>query len=155
MSSRLFQRVREDRGLAYEIGSQVKRFRDAGVFSVSAGVEHKKLVSCLRVVLEELSRVRREAVTPKEFEQAVEYLTGQVLFSLEDTVEHMCWIGESEMLLGRIEPAEKILSQIAQVRRADLQQVARSILRTDHRSLAVIGPMADRAQRRIAGILEG
>lgn len=155
MSSRLFQRVREDRGLAYEIGSQVKRFRDAGVFAVSAGVEHKKLLSCLRVVLEELVRVRRESVSPREFGQAVEYLTGQVLFSLEDTVEHMCWIGESEMLLGRIEPAEKILAQIAQVRRANLRQVARSILRTDHRSLAVIGPVADPAQRRIARILEG
>ncbi|MBI3323275.1 MAG: insulinase family protein [Candidatus Omnitrophica bacterium] len=117
MSSRLFQRVREERGLAYEIGSQVKRFRDTGLFSVSAGVEHKHLAPCLRVVLKELARVRRERVSPKEFEQTAEYLTGQILFALEDTMEHMCWIGESEMLLGRVEPVEVILGQIAQVRR--------------------------------------
>lgn len=153
MSSRLFQRVREDRGLAYEIGSQVKRFRDTGVFSVSAGVEHKKLFSCLQVVLAELSRARRELVTPKEFERALEYLRGQILFALEDTVEHMGWIGESEMLLGRVEPAERILSQMAQVRRSDLRWAARSILRPSHLSLAIIGPVADRTQSRIHGLL--
>lgn len=154
MSSRLFQRVREERGLAYEIGSQVKRFRDTGVFSVSAGMDHKKLLSCIKVVMTELSRLRREVVTPREFGQAMEYLTGQILFSMEDTVDHMCWMGESEMLLGRVESAERILSQIAQVRRPDLRQAARAILRTDRLSLAIIGPTAGQTQNRIAGLLE-
>ncbi len=154
MSSRLFHRVREQRGLAYEIGSQVKRFRDTGVFSVNAGVEHKKLLPCMRVVLTEISRIRRESVTPREFEQAVEYLTGQILFSLEDTVDHMCWIGESEMLLGRIEPAERVLFHLGKVGRPDVRHAARSILRTNRLSLALIGPVPGRTQNRIARMLE-
>ena len=153
MSSRLFQRVREERGLAYEIGSQVKRFRDTGLFSVSAGVEHKHLVGCLKVVLQELKRIRKESVSPKEFEQAVEYLTGQILFALEDTVEHMCWIGECEMLLGRVQPAEVILNQLKAVRRSDLIRAARMVLRSDRLRLAVIGPVKPQTQSRIVSLL--
>lgn len=154
MSSRLFQRVREDRGLAYEIGSQVKRYRDTGFFSVSAGVEHKHLERCLELVLKEMKRVRREPVSPKEFDQTLEYLRGQVLFALEDTMEHMCWMGESEMLLGRVEPAETLLSQIGQVRRLDLSKAARLLIRPEHLSLAVIGPVKPKVQRRVAALLE-
>lgn len=154
MSSRLFQEIREERGLAYEIGSQVKRYRDTGLFSVSAGVEHRHLERCLRLVLKELQRVRREVVLVPEFDRTVEYLTGQALFALEDTVEHMCWIGECEMLLGRVEPVEVILDQVARVRRRDLQKVARAILRPEHMSLAVIGPVKPKAQNRIASLLE-
>ncbi len=153
MSSRLFQRVREELGLAYDIGSQVKRLRDTGLFSISAGVEHKHLVRCLKVVQEELGRVRREGVAPKEFEQAVEYMTGQVLFALEDTVEHMCWIGECEMLLGRVQSAETILHQLSRVRRGDLSRTARTLLRSDRTSLAVIGPVKKDVQVRIAAML--
>jgi predicted Zn-dependent peptidase len=155
MSSRLFQEIREERGLAYEIGSQVKRYRDTGLFSVSAGVEHRHLERCLRLVLKELRRTRREVVPAPEFDRTVEYLTGQVLFALEDTVEHMCWIGECEMLLGRVEPVETILEQIGRVRRRDLQEVARTILRPEHMSLAVIGPLKPKAQSRISALLEG
>ena len=155
MSSRLFQRVREDRGLAYEIGSQVKRYRDTGLFSVNAGVEHKHLASCLGVVLKELRRVRKEPVSPKEFEQTREYLTGQILFALEDTMEHMCWMGESEMLLGRVEPVEVLLGQIAQVRRQDLNRAARALIRPEHLSLAVIGPVKPALRRRVERLLAG
>ncbi len=153
MSSRLFQEIREERGLAYEIGSQIKRYRDTGLFSVSAGVEHRHLERCLRLVLKELRGVRREVVPAPEFDRTVEYLTGQVLFALEDTVEQMCWIGECEMLLGRVEPVETILEQIGRVRRRDLQGVARTILRPEQMSLAVIGPLKPRAQSRIAHLL--
>ena len=149
MSSRLFRQVREERGLAYEIGSQVKRYRDTGLFSVSAGVEHRHLLRCLEVVRKELVRVRKEQVSRPEFERTAEYLTGQALFALEDTVEHMFWMGECEMLLGRVEPVEVILDQVGQVRRHDLKEVARAILRPKHLSLAVIGPVQPKVQAQI------
>ena len=153
MSSRLFHEVRERRGLAYEIGSQVKRFQDTGLFSVSAGVEHRHLERCLRVVMKELKRVRRQSVSPKEFDAAVEYLNGQTLFAMEDTVEHMCWMGECEMLLGRVEPVERILSQVKQVKRKDITETARRILRSQRLSLAVIGPVKPAVQNRVTHLL--
>ncbi len=153
MSSRLFQEVREKRGLAYEIGSQVRRFRDTGLFSISAGVEHRHLTVCLPVILKELQSIRREGVTDKEFEQAVEYLTGQLLFSLEDTGEQMCWLGECEMILGRVEPIDAVLAQVRKVRREDLRLAARAILRPNHLNLAAIGPMKPKVTGRLSGIL--
>lgn len=140
MSSRLFQRVRERAGLAYEIGSCLKRYRDTGFFSIAAGVEHKHLGRSLRMTLKECGRLRREPVSSDEFDRAVEYLIGQILFALEDPVEHMCWIGECEMLLGRVEPAEALVDQVLRVKRSDLNRVARAILRREHLSAAVIGP---------------
>ena len=131
----------------------MKRYRDTGLFSVNAGVEHKHLASCLGVVLKELHRVRKDPVSPKEFGQTVEYLTGQVLFALEDTMEHMCWMGESEMLLGRIEPVEVLLGQVAQVRRQDLTRAARLLIRPEHLSLAVIGPVKPPLRRRVERLL--
>ncbi len=155
MSSRLFQRVREDRGLAYEIGSQVKRFRDTGLFSVAAGVEHRHLARCLQVILRELKRVCTEPVRPKEFEQALEFFMGQLLFSLEDTSEQMCWVGECEMILGRVQPMEAVLGHAQRVKRENLTQVARAVLRSDRLSLAVIGPVAQKLSARLPRLLEG
>jgi len=153
MSSRLFQEVREERGLCYEIGSQVKRYRDTGLFSVSAGVEHRNLIRCLDLILRELKEVRRGGVTPKEFEQAAEFFVGQLLFALEDTVEHMCWVGECEMLLERVESVETILNQVNRVRRRDLTQVAKMILRPQRLNLAVIGPVKRKVSSRIQKLL--
>ncbi len=154
MSSRLFEEVREQRGLAYEIGSQVKRYRDTGLFSVSAGVEHRNLLRCLKVVAQELRRLRVEPVSQKEFDLAIEYFTGNLLFSMEDTVDQMCWVGECEMLLRRIEPAEAILAQVERVKRSDLKEVARAILRPDHANLAVIGPVKEATAAGIGQLLE-
>ncbi len=154
MSSRLFQRVREDRGLAYEIGSQIKRFKDTGYFSISAGVEHKHLFKSIDVILREIKRVRREPVSEKEFEQAREYLTGQLLFSLEDTVEQMSWVGECEMTLGEVQPGEKVLDQIHRVKRRDITEVARAILRLERSNLAMIGPLQPEGKNRLSRMLE-
>ena len=153
MSSRLFQEVREERGLAYEIGSHVKRYRDAGVFSVSAGVEHRHLFRSLQVILKELRRIAREPVGSKEFKQAVEFFVGQLLFSLEDTVEHMYWLGECEMLLHRVEPVERILDQVARVDRSDVAAVARRILALRRLNLAVIGPVKPKVKTKIERLL--
>lgn len=154
MSSRLFQRVREDRGLCYEIGSEVKRYRDTGFFSVSAGVEHRHLVKSLQVIVKELTRVRREKVSPKEFEQAVEYSVGSILFALEDTMDQMYWMGECEMLLGRIQPMEEVLHHLGRVRPDDLTRVARRILTPRHLSMAVIGPVKPKASNQLSKILQ-
>ena len=154
MSSRLFQQVREDRGLAYDIGSEVRRYRDTGLFSISAGVEHKHLLRCLQVIVRELKRIRRKPVTPKEFEQAREFFIGQMLFSLEDTVEHMSWVGECEMILGQVQPVERILNQVKAVGIKELSQVSRAVIRPERLNLAVIGPVKPKAAAQISTLLK-
>lgn len=154
MSSRLFHQVREVRGLAYDIGSQIKRYRDTGSFTVSAGVEHKKFIQALRVILEELRRVRRESVTADEFARAQEFYTNQLVLALEDTTDHMLWAGESELMLERIVPVERILEDVRRVTPADVRRAAREVLQPSRRNLAVIGPLSPRQQREARALLE-
>ncbi|MBI4227932.1 MAG: insulinase family protein [Candidatus Omnitrophica bacterium] len=154
MSSRLFHQVREVRGLAYDIGSQIKRYRDTGSFTVSAGVEPKKFLQALRVILEELRRVRREPVTSDEFARAQEFYTGQLVLALEDTVDHMLWVGESELMLERIVPVERILDEVRRARPADVTRAAREVLLPARRNLAVIGPVTPRQRREAQALLE-
>lgn len=154
MSSRLFHQVREVRGLAYEIGSQIRRYRDTGAFTVSAGVEHGKFIRALRVILDELRRVQRRPVGADEFDRAREFYTGQLLLMLEDTIDHMLWIGESELVLGRVSPLGQILDDVRRVTPADVTRVAREVLRPAHRNLAVIGPLKPAQQRQAQRLLE-
>lgn len=154
MSSRLFHQVREVRGLAYEIGTQVKRYQDTGAFLISAGVEHRKFTQALRVILGELARVQRQRVTPDEFDRAKEFYTSQLLLALEDTIDHMLWIGEGEMVLGRVTPMAVLLEDIRRVTRDDILRVARQVLAPRHRNLAVIGPLKPAQQRQAQALLE-
>lgn len=155
MSSRLFHQVRERRGLAYDVGTQVKRYRDTGAFTVLAGVEHRKFPSALRVIWQELTRIRRQPVTADEFDRAREYYIGQLRLMLEDTIDHMLWIGESEMVLGRVDPLEAILDDVRRVTPKDVARVAREVLQPSRVNLAMIGPLAARQQAAAHTILEG
>ena len=154
MSSRLFHQVREVRGLAYEIGSQVRRYRDTGAFTISAGVEHRKLLRALRVILQELGRIRTRRVGDEEFARAREFYIGQLLLTLEDTIDHMLWIGESEMVMKRVHPIEAILNDVRRVTPADVTRVARQILRPEQVNLAVIGPLKAKVQQEARRLLE-
>ncbi|MFH1857341.1 MAG: pitrilysin family protein, partial [Candidatus Omnitrophota bacterium] len=151
MSSRLFQELRENRGLAYEIGSHLRRYQDAGVLVIGAGVDARKTEESLRVVLQELDNLKKERVAPEEFRRAREYYTGQLLFALEDTTDHMVWLGESLVSLDRVTRPDDLLNKISRVRAEDLKQMARRVFERRSLKLAVIGPHSKKDQRRLRG----
>ncbi|MCM8760892.1 MAG: insulinase family protein [Candidatus Omnitrophica bacterium] len=143
MSSRLFHIVRDEMGLCYEISSSVRRYEDCGAFVISAGVEEKKLVSALEVILKELTRVSREAVSAEEMRRAKEYYKGQLLFALEDTMSHMLWLGE-KLIAGEKDISVKdILDRVEKVTQDDLMRIAQEIFRDANLNLAAIGPIKD------------
>lgn len=151
MSSRLFQEVRERLALCYEIGSSIRRYRDAGSFVVSAGVETKNLRKALEVILAELSRVRSHALGKEELKRAKEYYKGQLLLTLEDTMSSMLWYGE-KVVSGEGDFSPKgILRTVDSITAEDLMRVADESFTDDNLNLAVIGPVEDRD--RIKGIL--
>ena len=100
MSSRLFEEVREKRGLAYEIKSGISGYQDAGAFTVSAGVETKKSVRAVEVILRELAKVRESFVKPGELRRAKDYFMSQVSMGVEDTLDHLLWAGEKALCGG-------------------------------------------------------
>lgn len=141
MSSRLFNEVREIRGLAYEIGTQIKFFQDTGAFIVHAGIDNAKVLDAIKVILEELDRVKSASINRNEFKRAKEFYIGQLMLALEDTMDHMLWIGESMSSLGKVHTLKEIVDQVKKITPADILKVAGEIFRQDNLSLSVIGPL--------------
>ena len=143
MSSRLFQRIREKHGLAYAIHSSVARYKDSGSFSIYAGVESKKFMRALSLIMKELAMVRKAGVRKIELARAKEYWIGQLSMEMEKTTSQMIHIGESLLCSGRILTIDEILSKIIRVSVEDVQRVAVDILNDRALTMAVIGPLPE------------
>ncbi len=141
MSSRLFNEVREKKGLAYEIGTQVKRFQDTGAFIVHAGIDNRKVFDALRLILKELKKISLNLVSKDEFRRAREFYLGQLTLALEDTLEHMLWIGETTTTQDKTYSLSDIIKELNRVKREDIRQVAKSIFKEGKLNLALIGPL--------------
>jgi len=143
MSSRLFNELREKRGLAYEIGTQVKRFHDTGSFLVHAGIDNHKVVEAIGLILKELAKIKSELVTLSEFRRAKDFYLGQLVLALEDTLDHMLWIGEPTACLNKAYTLKEIIKEVAATRREDILEVANLIFKENNTNLALIGPPKD------------
>jgi len=154
MSSRLFNQVREKRGLAYSIGSQVKIFKDTGAFIVRGGVHNEKVVEAVDVVVKELLRIAKSPVSAGELRRSKDYVIGQTLLSLEDTAEHMFWIGESVVATDKLETFKEVIKKVEKVTADDVQRVARELFQQERLNLAVVGPLADPQERALKKIFD-
>ncbi|MCU0651674.1 MAG: insulinase family protein [Candidatus Omnitrophica bacterium] len=152
MSSRLFNEVREKRGLSYEIGTQLKRFEDTGAFLVHAGMDNKKVIPAIKLILEELSRAKAKVVTEDEFRRAKDFYLGQLMLALEDTMDSMLWIGETTVALDKAYTLEEIIKEVRSVKRHDLQEAAKQVFKENNLNLALIGPLKNK-EAEISGIL--
>jgi predicted Zn-dependent peptidase len=149
MSSRLFENIREKKGLAYEIGAEVKRYNETGAFVVHAGTEHKKAKEAIICILKELKRIKEKYVTAGELKRAKEFFKVQLLMALEDTVEHMLWLGDYAASLNKLPDREDIIKKVESVTVDDIKRVSQSIFNSSGLNIAVIGELEDREQREI------
>ncbi len=149
MSSRLFNEVREKRGLAYAIASHVKRLKDNGVFFVYAGVDRKNFVEAARVILEETARLKRDGVKAGELRRAKEFLTAQSVMALDDTMDHMLWMGGALMNTGTVWTKEEVRRRIARVTAADVVRVARRVLAPQRMRVAAVGPQVAKEEAAV------
>jgi predicted Zn-dependent peptidase len=154
MSSRLFEEVRERRGLAYEIRSAVGHYQDTGSFNVSAGTENRKAALTVAVVLKELKKLVKKQVSKEELRRAKDYFISQFLMGLEDTLDHLLWVGEKLLYSEELPDRSRVIQQIEKVSGEDIQRVAREIFQTSRLNLALIGPLKEKEQERMKRILE-
>ncbi len=150
MSSRLFREVREKRGLVYEIGSHIKRFADTGAFVIYAGCDTAKLEATVKTIVAELARLRRVRAGRSELRRAKDYYAGQLLMGLDDTMDHMLWMGEQAVTVNRVAEAKVLLDHLEQVTARDLQRVARHLFVTPRLHLAVVGSIAEPETGRLS-----
>lgn len=146
MSSRLFNEVREKTGLAYEIGTQIKRFQDTGAFLVHAGIDNCKVSQALVIILKELEKIKDKLVSSDEFKRAKEFYLGQLELALEDTLDHMLWIGESTVTLDKTYTLDEVIKEINKLKREDIQEAAKYIFKEKKINLAIIGPLKGQEQ---------
>jgi predicted Zn-dependent peptidase len=152
MSSRLFQVIREDRGLAYSIYSTPSFFSDAGDLVISAGLDTDNVTKVLQLVLRELRRLREAAPTAAEVRRARDYVIGQVDLSLESADNQMNWVGEQLIGYGKILRPGQIKRRLREVTAGEIRAAARDFFRPERLNLALVSPLAsDRAVAKILG----
>ena len=150
MSSRLFQEVRERRGLAYSVYSYSSHHADTGVFGIYAGCSPGKIDEVLGLCREELDSVASKGISGAELVRAKGQMRGSLVLGLEDTGAQMSRIGKAELVHGEVQPVEALLARIEAVTLDDVLAVAGDVLRRPL-SLGVIGPFADRDFAEVIG----
>ncbi|MGW7368551.1 M16 family metallopeptidase, partial [Streptomyces sp. NPDC054841] len=148
MSSRLFQEVREKRGLAYSVYSYTSGFADCGLFGVYAGCRPSQVHDVLKICRGELDRVANEGLSDDEIGRAIGQLAGSTVLGLEDTGALMNRIGKSELCWGSQMSVDDMLANIGAVTPDDVRAVAREVL-GQRPSLSVIGPLKDKQADRL------
>jgi len=148
MSSRLFQEVREKRGLAYSVYAYTSGFADCGLFGVYAGCRPSQVHEVLKICRDELDRAAQEGLSDEEIGRAVGQLSGSTVLGLEDTGALMTRIGKSELCWGDHMSTDDLLERIAAVTPDDVRAVARDVL-GQRPSLSVIGPLKDKQADRL------
>jgi predicted Zn-dependent peptidase len=141
MSSRLFQEIREQRGLVYSVYSFQAAYRAAGLFGIYAGTSPENVQACIDVIIEQFARVRNETIGDAELDLAKEHVKGNLTLSLESTSSRMIRLGRNELALGREVTTEEIESRIDAVTSQQIQALAQELLVDENVGLCIIGPV--------------
>ena len=128
MSSRLFQSVREERGLAYSVYSGHSAYSDTGVWSVAAGCQPTRAAEVFDVVTAELDKVRDEGVGEDEVARAKGHLSGSIVLSGEDTASRMVTLGRAEVATGELYSLDEALAKVEAVTPDSVNSMARQLL---------------------------
>jgi predicted Zn-dependent peptidase len=151
-SSRLFRQIREQRALVYDISSQVKRYSDTGAYLIYAGCDAGKLNKTLSLIRREVGALADRAITAAELRRARDFYCGQFQLSLEDTLEHMLWLGEQMVTVGSIASAQQLIKRLHAVTTAGVQRAAQRLFKRPMH-LSAVGPVAPAIGPELKGLL--
>ena len=154
MSSRLFQRIREELGMAYSVYTYSSSYRDIGVFNVYAGTTPENGETVIREMQEQMKLFVDKGLTEKEFKSAKAQLRGGFVLGLESSSGRMQSIGRGMLLLGKMRDPEETLSKIDAVTQEDVMAIARRVLDAPP-SAAIVGKDAQKYLEMIGGVPRG
>lgn len=155
MSSRLFQTIREEQGLAYDISSYFNSYAETGNFVVNAGVDPTQTEAAVRAIIQELNRLCETPVALDELARIKAYVRGSVLLGMEGTHQVSSWLGGQESLRSAILDIDKMVALVEAVTPQDIQRVAQTCFAPQWRRLAIIGPCKPRQAERLGKLLQG
>lgn len=152
MSSRLFQEIREKRGLAYTIYSQLSSFSDGGVLTIYAASAAKEAPSVVEVVCREIEKLQKRGPAPQELERTKNQLKGTLMLGLEGTYGRMNKLARDELAQGRYVSLRELVSEIDRVSVRDVHEIGRELLNFGSMSVTALGPVTPEPfQEKILG----
>ena len=140
MSSRLFQKLRDEMGVGYYVYAHNNTFTDHGFFSVGTGVNNKRVTEVIEAILEELKKTTEELVDEKELKKVKDYLTGNLMLGLESSDDLAEYYGIQEVLRKPVQDPKELAKKIRGVTAREVRTVARKIFKNERLNLALIGP---------------
>ncbi|WP_035359292.1 M16 family metallopeptidase [Edaphobacter aggregans] len=143
MSSRLFQTIREDRGLAYSIFSEMSPFRDTGSLCIYAGVAVDKIQETIRLTMQELTRLKQQMVSDSELKRAKDQLKSNIVLGLESSSSRMANLARQQMYFGRFFGVEEITREIEAVTPEDVERLANALFRPEAMALTLLGNLGE------------
>nr|WP_307774664.1 pitrilysin family protein [uncultured Cetobacterium sp.] len=139
MSSRLFQKIREERGLAYSVYSYPTSFDEGGLFTVYAGTTHENYQEVIQLIEDEIKDIYKNGITEQELQKAKNQFLSMVTFGLESSKGRMSRLANSYMLYGKIKPVEQVISEIEKVTLEDVKKSAEDIFDEKYYSRTILG----------------
>jgi predicted Zn-dependent peptidase len=154
-SSRLFQEIREKRGMAYSVYTYASQYADAGLIGLYLGTREENLAACLEIAAAELVDVGRGNVRADELERAKENLKSRLLLSLESTSSRMSRLGKSLVTGAELVDVEETVARIDAVSAEDVSELASELLQPTSLSAAGIGPSEERFREAVENVNPG
>ena len=146
MSSRMFMEVREKRGLAYHVETDINFLSDTGLFGTFAGVDNNKVEQALTAIVEQYILICQKEVDKEELERAKEMLCGKLLIETEDSEELASGYALDELILGKIETVEETIAKYRAVTAKDVQNCAKKYFKMDQIIFAGVGPRLKKSE---------
>ncbi len=143
MSSRLFQEIREKRGLAYSVYSYVSSFADTGMFGAYAGVAPVNIKQSIQLILREISRIKEMRVDSSELHFAKEFTKGNLMLASESNDNQMVRMAQNETHFGRYVPLEEIINNVDAVTEDDILHLAEDLFQGNRFAMTLLGPVED------------
>ena len=146
MSSRLFQKIREEMGAAYYVRAEADLFTDHGYLAASAGVDNQRAEEVIGAILGEFGKIIGNGVGKKELQRAKDHLIGQLVINLESSDELASFYGGQEILTKETISPKNLAKKIQAVKAEEIAEIANDIFKNNKLNLALIGPFEDKAK---------
>jgi predicted Zn-dependent peptidase len=146
MSSRLFQKMREELGICYYVRASANELTDHGTLYISAGVDSARVEEGVKGILEEMKRIRDEKIPEAELRKAKDYLIGNTYLSLESSDAQANFFGFQEIMKEKIKTPKEMEQEIEKITSTDLSKVAKEVIQNKRLNLAIVGKYKDEAR---------
>ncbi len=153
MSSRLFEELREKRGLCYDISTEVKRFKDSGAFSIHVGLDSRNIIIALKRIFRELKLLKEKEVSKKELERAKDYFLGQMFMNIERPQGRMFYLIDSYLTMGRIYSLTDIRKFIHRIDSFSIKEWAKKIFSFGKVCVTCVSPVKNNLRDKIKEVI--